>query len=219
MKTIAVGDIHGHSAALRGLIDAVAPGPADTLVFLGDYLDHGPDSRGVIATLLDLQARCTVIPLIGNHEELALASRTSASTFRQWLDPVFGGEATLASYGGVQSVNDLPPDHLRFLQQLKPFHEIDTHFFVHANYAPNWRLADHDSRTALWLSLNDLPQPHYSGKVAIVGHTPQMQGGILDLGYLACIDTGCGYGGHLTALDIRSGQVWRVNEAGRLSLA
>jgi serine/threonine protein phosphatase 1 len=219
MRTIAVGDIHGHAAALRGLIDAIAPGPADTLVFLGDYLDHGPDSQGVIATLLDLQARCTVIALLGNHEEMAIASRTSAAAWRQWLDPVFGGQATLNSYGGIESVNDLPLEHLQFLQGLQRYHEVDTHFFVHANYAPNWRLADHDSRTALWLSLDDLPQPHYSGKIAVAGHTPQMQEGILDLGYLLCIDTGCGYGGHLSALDIESGQVWRVDEAGRLGLA
>jgi serine/threonine protein phosphatase 1 len=60
-----------------------------------------------------------------------------------------------------------------------------------------------------------VPGPHCSGKIAIVGHTPQVSGEILDLGYLKCIDTGCVNGGWLTGLDVESGQVWRVDEGGR----
>ena len=94
------------------------------------------------------------------------------------------------------------------------FYETDTHFFIHANYAPNQPLDRQDSKTALWLPLSDLPGPHYSGKIAVVGHTPQENGKILDAGYLKCIDTGCGYGGRLTALDVTSGRIWQVGEAG-----
>ena len=70
----------------------------------------------------------------------------------------------------------------------------------------------------LWRPLegNDLPGPHYSGKVAIVGHTPAKNGRILDLGHLKCIDTGCGHGGLLTALDVTSGRIWQVTESGDL---
>jgi serine/threonine protein phosphatase 1 len=60
-----------------------------------------------------------------------------------------------------------------------------------------------------------VPTPHCSGKIAVVGHTPQVSGEILDLGHLVCLDTGCGVGGWLTALDVESGAVWRVDEAGR----
>jgi serine/threonine protein phosphatase 1 len=72
-----------------------------------------------------------------------------------------------------------------------------------------------ESATALWKHLNEVPLPHISGKIAVVGHTPQMSGQILDLPHLTCIDTGCGYGGLLTALEIGSGQIWQVDEEGR----
>ena len=214
-RTIAIGDIHGHAAALGGLLDLLAPQEHDQLVFLGDYIDHGPDSKRVIDCLLALQQACQVVTLMGNHEEIALAALTRASALQAWLEPGFGGQATLGSYGPEASIADLPPAHVAFLRGLHRFHETESHFFMHANYAPNWQLADHDSRTAMWLSLEDCPQPHYSGKVAIVGHTPQGDGRILDLGYLKCIDTGCGYGGWLTALDVGSGQLWQVDEQGR----
>ena len=94
-RIIAVGDIHGCSAALAALIEAVKPGPDDALVFLGDYIDRGPDSRGVLDQVLALRERCTVVPLLGNHEEMLLAALESGSELRYWLK--FGGEETLNS--------------------------------------------------------------------------------------------------------------------------
>ncbi len=69
-RTVAVGDIHGCAAALAALLRAVAPGPDDTLVTLGDYIDGGPDAQGVIEQLLGLAGRCKLVPLLGNHEEM-----------------------------------------------------------------------------------------------------------------------------------------------------
>ena len=71
-RTIAIGDIHGCSAALRALIAAIEPTADDTLVPLGDYVDRGPDSRGVIDAVLELEKRCRVVPLLGNHELMLL---------------------------------------------------------------------------------------------------------------------------------------------------
>ena len=88
-------------------------------------------------------------------------------------------------------------------------------FFIHANYAPNRPINGPDSQTALWLPLEPPPGPHYSGKTAIVGHTPQFDGDVLNLGHLVCIDTGCGLGGILTAFEPASGRLWQVDERGR----
>lgn len=214
-RTFAIGDIHGHARALEALLQSIELQPEDTVIFLGDYLDRGPDSRGVIERILQLQTRHRVIPLLGNHEAALLDARDRDSAREFWLSPACGGLATLASYGTeAADLGVIPDRHWRFLEQLPLVHEMDTHFFIHANYAANWPLAQHDSRTALWLDLRDLPGPHFSGKTAVVGHTPQMDGCILDAGHLLCIDTGCGFGGWLTALEVVSGEIWQVSEQG-----
>src|SRR2546430_524502 len=96
-RTIAIGDIHGWSAALAAIIDAVMPGPDDTIVTLGDYVDRGPDSRGVLEQLVGLAERCHLVPLLGNHEEMMLGAREGRDDLRFWLKN--GGGDTLASYG------------------------------------------------------------------------------------------------------------------------
>jgi serine/threonine protein phosphatase 1 len=211
-RTIAIGDVHGHSAALSSILDGIDPQPEDTIVFLGDYVDHGPDSRGVLEQVIGLSSRCHVVPLMGNHEEMMLGAKLGHNDLRLWFE--CGGEATLRSYGEGQNVDLIPDTHCQFLLGLPRYYETVTHFFIHANYAPNWRLEQHDSKTALWLPLTDVPGPHYSGKTAVLGHTPRPEGKILDLGHLKCIDTGCGYGGMLSALDVESGEVWQVDENG-----
>ena len=109
----------------------------------------------------------------------------------------------------------MPPEHNAFLKQLSSYYETDEHFFVHASYYPNRRMADQDSQTLFWEPLDDELGQHYSGKNAILGHSPQMDGRILDVGHFQCIDTGCGFGGILTAFDVLSGQIWQVDEQGR----
>jgi serine/threonine protein phosphatase 1 len=80
MRTLAIGDIHGCLAALDDLLAAVAPQPDDLLVFLGDYVDRGPDSRGVLDRLIELCRTHRVVPLRGNHEMMMrYARRTTAS--------------------------------------------------------------------------------------------------------------------------------------------
>src|ERR1700730_14881921 len=96
-REIAIGDIHGCSKALAALLDAIQPGPEDTIVTLGDYIDWGPDSRGVLQQLIELEERCTLVPIRGNHEEMLLAAREGRSDLGYWLK--FGGRETLASYG------------------------------------------------------------------------------------------------------------------------
>ena len=106
MRTLAIGDIHGCSTALRTLLDAVQPGAADLLVTLGDYVDRGPDSRGVIDTLLDLETRTQLVALTGNHEILLFEALAGAVNQAEW--EAIGGRQTLRSYGGSIRVGGGP---------------------------------------------------------------------------------------------------------------
>lgn len=214
-RTIAVGDIHGCLAALRAVLDAIGLRPDDTLITLGDYVDRGPDSRGVIDELIALRSRCRLMPLMGNHDEMFLeicAGRKGL--LAEWLP--FGGDATVASYGG-RVPEEVPKAHVDFLRSCRSSYETQRHLFVHASYLARLPLWRQPVEVLHWESLNARqPGPHCSGKTAIVGHTAQKNGEILDLGYLKCIDTCCYGDGWLTALDIDSGRLWQANKMGRL---
>ncbi len=219
-RTIAIGDIHGCADALGAVLDAVAPTPADTIVTLGDYIDRGPDSRGVLDQLVRLAGRCRLVPLLGNHEEAFLDALRDISTLKRWLN--LGGTHTLRSYGWVpggpkRALADwVPKPHRDFLTACRPYYETPTHLFLHAGYVPELPLAEQPALALRWRVTDAATAvPHGSGKVAIVGHTPQHAGEILDLGFLVCIDTNCVRGGWLTALDVDTGQVWRADRSGR----
>src|SRR2546430_894456 len=100
-RTLAIGDIHGCPAALAALVEAIGPGREDTVVTLGDHIDRGPDSRGVLDRLVALGSRCRLIPLLGDHEEMALAALNDPASLEKWLE--CGGEETLRSYGRAPS--------------------------------------------------------------------------------------------------------------------
>jgi serine/threonine protein phosphatase 1 len=212
-RTIAIGDIHGCSVALRTLIDAIDLQPDDTLVTLGDYVDRGPDSRGVLDELIALVDRCELVPLLGNHDLMLLQSMTSREVFEFWL--ACGGTTTLDSYGG--SLENIPAEHLVFLRGLRPFYETDRHIFVHANYIAELPIEQTSEDVLLWQHVPAIPPgKHLSGKTVIVGHTPQGNGCVLDLGHLRCIDTYCFGGGWLTALDVDTDEAWQADQEGQL---
>jgi serine/threonine protein phosphatase 1 len=213
-RIIAIGDVHGCLAALEAVLAAIRPQPNDTLVMLGDYIDRGPQSRGVIDRLLALRAQCQLVTLLGNHDQmLVLICEGMPELIADWR--LFGGDATMASYGGLVP-DSLPPEHLMFLRSCRLFYETQRHFFVHGNYLPELPLEEQPPPVLLWDSLRRrLPSPHYSGKTAIVGHTAQKNGKILDLGHLICIDTWCYGEGWLTALEVNTGEVWQADKLGR----
>jgi serine/threonine protein phosphatase 1 len=220
-RTITDGDIHGCSAALAALLDAVRPGPDDTVVTLGDYIDRGPDSRGVVDQLLALEGRCRLVPLLGNHEELLIAAARDRTAARSWL--ALGGVEALRSYGWAPGgprralAQWVPERHWEFLVGCLPFCETSTHLFVHAGYVPELPLENQPGEALRWRVTDaTTARPHCSGKVAVVGHTPQRSGEVLDLGFLVCIDTNCSRGGWLTALEVHTGHVWQADRTGRL---
>jgi len=212
-RTIAIGDIHGCSVALSALISAIDPKPDDTIITLGDYVDRGLDSKGVLDQLIALSIRCHLVPILGNHDEMMLHARDSEADLQHWIN--MGGNVAVASYGDKSTLDQIPTEHFKFLEECVPFYETDTHLFLHANYNPELPLDQQDEHTIRWLSLRDsVPERHFSGKIAVVGHTPQPE--ILDLGHLICIDTWCCKGGWLTALDVDSGQTWQADSKGIL---
>src|SRR5262245_34037801 len=96
-RTIAIGDIHGCRDALAGLIEAIQPGRDDTVVVLGDAIDRGPDSPGVLDLLIAVGERCRLVPLLGNHEAMLTDALRDVAALRRWLG--LGGAGTLRSYG------------------------------------------------------------------------------------------------------------------------
>ena len=165
------------------------------------------DSKGVFGILIKLAGECRLIPILGNHDEMMLRSRASKSAFRDWWE--WGAIETLDSYGESGRIELIPDGHFKFLESSVPWFESKTYFFVHANYNPDLPLDQQDERMLRWLSLRDyVPGPHVSGKIAVVGHTPQTE--VFDRGHLICIDTGCAIGGKLTAMEMGSGEVWQA---------
>lgn len=212
-RLIAIGDVHGCAHALDTLLEAICPTAADQLVFLGDLIDQGKETRDVLNRILDLQ-NCTQVTLIqGNHEEMLFAARDNEQARRYWEN--CGGAATLHSYRLGAKLDDIPISHWSLLESSVPFFETDTTIFTHANYLPNVPMADQPGYQLRWsLFESGKARPHVSGKTIVVGHTEQISAEVLDLGFALCIDTACWKYGWLTAIDMHSHQVWQVSRWG-----
>jgi len=215
MRTLAIGDIHGCRASLDHLLAFVAPKPGETIVTLGDYIDRGPDSAGVLDRLIEMHGEGQLVALRGNHELMMLAAdRGAEALIRFWLE--CGGINTLTSYGAEAALEDIPPSHWYFLKHTcADWYETDTHIFVHANLCHDFPLADQQADYLQWEALNpNWHRPHMSGKTMICGHTQQRSGIPLELKHAVCIDTWAYGGGWLTCLDTSSGDYWQANELG-----
>jgi serine/threonine protein phosphatase 1 len=214
-RTIAIGDVHGCSEALKSVLDAISPTSEDTIVTLGDYIDRGPDSRGVLERLVDLERTCHLVPILGNHDQTLLDVRAGKVPLEWLLD--IGGTTTLDSYGRGRHIGLIPQSHFAFLERCIDFHETGTHIFVHANYFSTVSMDLQPFGMLRWESLRDTtPGAHKSGKIVIVGHTSQKTGEILDLGHLKCIDTFCYGGGWLTAVNVLTEEIWQADRDGNL---
>ena len=213
-KIYAIGDIHGCLSSLERLLETVPCHPGDRIVFLGDYIDRGPDSKGVIDHLLHLKATQHVTFLRGNHEEMMLEARNNLKDADFWL--LYGGVEMLRSYGLEFSEDwqsGIPSSHWEFLEQTTHSHETDRHIFVHGALDDQVPVADQDPHTLLWGRCHAM-MPHVSGKKVICGHTPQAAGRPGVYGFGVCIDTGIYKGQWLTCLDPASGEYWQANEQG-----
>lgn len=193
--TFAIGDVHGCSLALRRLLGACedyAKGKAFRLVFIGDYIDRGPDSAGVIEAIRALD---NPICLMGNHEELLIeALRTGDDA--NWLHN--GGDATLESYG-IGAAQDLPEADRAFIEALQFSFDDGQRFYVHAGIMPGIPLDAQDPDILLWIREPFLSSGADHGRLIVHGHTPQRSGRPEVLPNRINLDTACVYGGVLTA--------------------
>jgi serine/threonine protein phosphatase 1 len=199
--TYAIGDIHGSLDKLQRLIlrcEQNAAGRPFKYVFLGDYIDRGPQSAGVIACLVDLQSRLgdRFIALKGNHEAMALDAVDGTAPLRLWFGQ--GGAATLESYGNVRPT-ELPSLHLDWLRSLRLSYDDGRRFFVHAGVDPEKPLVFQDEQHLLWIREPFLSDGRDYGRLVVHGHTPLMTGTPDFRGNRLNIDTAAVFGGPLSA--------------------
>jgi serine/threonine protein phosphatase 1 len=196
-----IGDIHGCLAPLDRLLGKIAPRAEDEVIFVGDYIDRGPQSRDVVERLLGLRYRC--IFLMGNHERMLL-NFLAGEDEDLYLEN--GGRATLDSYGGKP--DNIPAAHLAFFQQLKPMHETPDYLFVHAGIRPLTPVAEQSAQDLIWIRQEFFKFNGKYPKPVIFGHTPLRQ--VLMAEDRIGIDTGCVYGGKLTCLKLPSRELVQV---------
>jgi serine/threonine protein phosphatase 1 len=220
VQIAAIGDIHGRTDLLEKLqpvLDAAAADQDRRLIeiYMGDYVDHAGDPRGVLDYLV-ARLRLTdrdVICLAGNHEEMLLEAMKNDKFFTRWLR--YGGDATMKSYGvscrdamhdpqaaRMRLAASLPPEHLQFLQNLRPSYSRGGFFFAHAGIRPGVPVHEQVSRDLLWIREPFLSNPTPFGATVVHGHTPN-QAAVLRSNRIG-IDTGAYLTGRLTCLLINS---------------
>jgi len=212
--TFAIGDIHGSNTALKTMLETLNLSPSDLLICLGDYVDRGPDSKGVVDTLLEYRKTHQLVHLRGNHEIQMMNGRTGKKGLDFFLQSGVGGQETLASYGC--SIDEISDEHWNFLMtESKIIHETDTHIFVHGGVDPDRPISEQTVETFCWDRFYN-KRPHCSGKTVVCGHTIQGDTPNHYDYHSICIDT-CAYGGGwLTALNVETNHYFQTNERGQV---
>ncbi len=214
MRTLVIGDIHGCATALHTMLETVRPGRDDVLITLGDYVDRGPDSKGVLDMIIKLESQTQLKPILGNHEILFLDAMARRIDPEGWLR--VGGKETILSYApdhATLSWDNVSPAHIEFLtNRCLRYYEDETHLYVHANANAVYSLKDQSDDWLFWTRFEDA-YPHVSGKQMICGHTAQKSGLPLVKPFAICLDTWVYGMGWLTCLDVGSGELIQTNQA------
>jgi serine/threonine protein phosphatase 1 len=196
-KIFAIGDLHGCFSHLNNLLNKFTMGQNDTLLFLGDYIDRGPDSYEVVETILRLRSKLAkVICLKGNHEQMYLDYLRGTD---QDLFLSNGGNHTLRSYkkNGWKCPS---PEHMEFFLSLNIYYETEDCIFVHAGLRPNVPLQNQNPEDMLWIRSRFYTSPNTWNKTIVFGHTPFSEPYIRE-GKIG-IDTGACMGGVLTCVEL-----------------
>ncbi|MDH3378213.1 MAG: metallophosphoesterase [Gammaproteobacteria bacterium] len=210
-EIFAIGDVHGSAKELGRLLSQLPLQRDSTIVFLGDYVDRGPDSRAVIDTILELRERYDVVTLLGNHEQMLLDFLDAPQSSGAGTFIYNGGSSTLAAYSSDRGDYSIPPNHMDFLRELDLYYQTDENFFVHAG-VPDTPLHEldpvDDRRTMLWIRDRFLKSTYSWSKTIVHGHSwihdVEIKSNRINL------DTGCAYGGRLTAMQMSNRRMFSV---------
>jgi len=242
MRTYAIGDIHGHLDLLKAAhaliaADRAAIGDAEApVVHVGDLVDRGPDSRGVIEFLMQgQQVGAPWVVLKGNHDRLFTLFMTDPAdrdpglrSELAWLHPRIGGGPTLASYGlhapadrplgqvHAEALEAVPAAHVDYLRNLPTWHLRDDVLFVHAGVRPGIDLREQTEDDLLWIRHEFLDDTRDHGALVVHGHTALEAA--THYGNRLNLDSSAAYGGPLTAVVIEGREVWHLTDAGRVRL-
>ncbi len=211
-RIFAIGDIHGCKDALEALLEILpVDWERDLIIFLGDYIDRGPDPKGVIEKIIELKKAYpeSIITLKGNHEQMFenFLKGKEISTFLY-----NGGDATLRSYY-KNGYLEIPGEHLQFLKELRLYYETEDYIFVHGGINPEKSLEEQTEDDFLWIRGSFYNAEVRFPKTVVFGHTPFNEPFVKEdrIG----IDTGCVYGGKLTAVMLPEREFYQVNCRGR----
>ena len=198
--TYVVGDIHGCYDKLIALMDKINIDlDSEKLVFLGDYIDRGPDSYEVVDYLINLKKKYPDIVFIkGNHEEMLEKYISETDRFTYLIN---GGQQTLESYSRYYKPTDdslIPDEHFKFFESLVLYQETDHYIFVHAGLRKNVPLEKQKPEDMLWIRKNFIQSNYDFGKQVVFGHTPLPEP-LLQPNKIG-IDTGAVYGNKLTCV-------------------
>lgn len=201
-RTYIIGDVHGCLEMLERLLDKIDWNPAnERLIFLGDYIDRGKNSKGVLDLLLEISKSSSLVQfLIGNHENIFLEYLNTGRIMGFILN---GGDATLASYRTAESCGsgvDIPQEHIAFLRSLEHWVELDDYYVVHAGFRPGVDLERQSFEDLIWIRNTFIFSDYDFGKKVIFGHTPFYKPLLMEnkIG----LDTGAVYGNKLTCLEL-----------------
>jgi serine/threonine protein phosphatase 1 len=204
------------------MIESLPLAASDRLVFLGDYVDRGYDSKGVVTYLLELKnnAPQEIIFLKGNHEDMLL-SYLGLGGYHGDMFLFNGGEATLKSYG-VSAKKDskekilaaIPAAHLEFFRTLRTYHVMDAFLCVHAGINPAKTLDEQSEEELFWIRDAFILNSHQLPYTVLFGHTPQREV-FCDLPYKIGLDTGLVYGNKLSCLETSEKLLFQLNRHSR----
>jgi len=224
-----MSDIHGcfdHLQTVLAWVQAdLAAHPADSaeLVFLGDYCDRGSDTRGVIDTLLEVEAGpIDTVFLRGNHDAYFMNHLAGNPTPDNWPNPNMGGTETLASYGlGFEDGPDavaraIPADHRAFLDRTRLWHRSGGYLFVHAGIKPGIPVEEQDPQDLLFIRRPFLDHKGPHGAVVVHGHTPTDR--VTHHGNRIAVDTGAVFGGMLSVLVLDGADAVELSPRGRVPI-